>query len=39
MSAVDWDSETWGQPGHNVHIADNGSDVADAHTEPEQEAS
>lgn len=21
MNVVDWDSPTWGQPGHNVHIA------------------
>lgn len=21
MSPVDWDSPTWGEPGHNVHIA------------------
>lgn len=20
MNAVDWDSATWGQPGHNVHV-------------------
>ncbi len=19
MNAIDWDSPTWGQPGHNVH--------------------
>jgi hypothetical protein len=19
---IDWDSPTWGQPGHNVHVAD-----------------
>lgn len=28
---VDWDSPTWGKPGHNVHIADNGSAVDDRH--------
>lgn len=39
MSTFEWGSEHWGQPGHNVHIADNGSDVADAHVEPQQEAS
>ena len=22
---VDWGSPTWGQPGHNVHVAENGS--------------
>lgn len=21
MTAVDWDSPTWGEPGHNVHEA------------------
>jgi hypothetical protein len=29
--AVDWDSPTWGRPGHNVHVASNGSDVPDRH--------
>lgn len=31
MTAIDWDSPTWGKPGHNVHIAANGSDVDDRH--------
>lgn len=35
MSPVDWDSHHWGQPGHNVHIASNGSDVPDRHTASE----
>jgi hypothetical protein len=25
MSTFEWGSDTWGQPGHNVHVADNGS--------------
>lgn len=34
---IDW-SETnsdWGKPGHNVHVAANGSFVPDAHTSSE----
>lgn len=31
---IDWsdDNKAWGKPGHNVHIAENGSHVGDAHT-------
>lgn len=33
MSTFEWGSDTWGQPGHNVHVADNGSHVPDSHAE------
>ena len=33
--AVDWDSEHWGQPGRNVHVA---ADCPDAHTVSEDAA-
>lgn len=32
---IDWNSDTWGQPGTNVHYAENGSWVTDKHTETE----
>ena len=35
MSAVDWFAEDWGG---RVHTADNGSDVPDRHTTPEDNA-
>lgn len=31
MKRIDWNSETWGQAGHNVHVAENGSHVPSAH--------
>jgi hypothetical protein len=31
--SIEWGGEHWGQPGHNVHIAENGSHVPDAHSE------
>lgn len=32
---IDWsdDNPVWGQAGHNVHVASNGSHVDDHHTE------
>lgn len=36
MRAVEWGSPNWGKPGHNVHVAENGSHVPDAHTESEE---
>jgi hypothetical protein len=24
---IDWDSPTWGQPGHNVHASETGSEL------------
>lgn len=33
MSTFSWDSANWGRPGFNVHLADNGSDIPDAHSE------
>lgn len=37
MTPIDWsDSNThWGEVGFNVHVADNGSHVADAHSASE----
>lgn len=34
---IDWSDENrdWGRPGHNVHTADNGSHVPDAHAASE----
>jgi hypothetical protein len=29
--SVQWDSPLWGKPGHNVHIAEDGSFVPDRH--------
>jgi hypothetical protein len=33
MNAFSWTSETWGQPGHNVHEAAAGSWVDDHHAD------
>jgi hypothetical protein len=30
-TAFSWDSPTWGQEGHNVRVAANGSHVTDRH--------
>lgn len=37
MSTFEWGSDTWGQPGHNVHVSDSASHLTPA--EPQQEAS
>lgn len=31
--AIEWGSPNWGKPGHNVHVASDGSFVPDSHTE------
>lgn len=33
MSRIDWQSPTWGKPGHNVHEDSHGSWVPSAHGE------
>lgn len=30
---VDWNSEHWGEAGHNVHVSETGSWVSDRHGE------